>query len=151
MMVAAAATYLEDVVRGLRQEELGRETPCLDWNLLCLLLHVGDSLDVLSAAFGGRPPRPTRMRSDASGLEMDIRARAAETRRAAYGVVAENTVPIADRKLDVDLLLAVAALEMTVHAWDVATARGRPQGIPADLADALLAPAKQTGSSQSRV
>jgi uncharacterized protein (TIGR03086 family) len=45
--------------------------------------------------------------------------------------------------LDAPVLVATAALEITVHGWDVGQATGRRSRIPGDLAEGLLAVAQQ--------
>ena len=47
-----------------------------------------------------------------------------------------------DLGLDAPLLVATAALEITLHGWDVGQATGRRTRIPEDLARGLLAVAQ---------
>ena len=56
---------------------------------------------------------------------------------------ASEQVEVGDLDLDAPLLVATAALEITVHGWDVGQATGRRTRIPDDLAVGLLAVAQQ--------
>ena len=49
-----------------------------------------------------------------------------------------HRVGVGDLGLDAPLLVATAALEITVHGWDVGQATGRGRPIPEDLARGLL-------------
>jgi uncharacterized protein (TIGR03086 family) len=60
-------------------------------------------------------------------------------------------VAVADRILPTGLLVSAAALEITVHGWDVARATGLDHEIPDDLAQALLAVAREVVVADDRV
>ena len=56
---------------------------------------------------------------------------------------ADDEIAIGDLGLDAPLLVATAALEITVHGWDVGQATGSRTRIPDDLARGLLGLAQQ--------
>jgi uncharacterized protein (TIGR03086 family) len=112
-------------------------TPCAGWSLADLLDHMDDGLDAFLEAAGGAvgepvqgPPRP---RTD---LEL-LRSKACHL----LGVWSRRTPPVVlvgDRPVPSGLLICAAALEITVHGWDVGRATGAGPGIPAELAEALM-------------
>jgi uncharacterized protein (TIGR03086 family) len=114
---------------------LGRPTPCAAWTLDGLLGHMSDSLDAFTEAAGGwvevRRPDPTPSRVAA------LQDKACAL-LGAWARAAPDTVTVGDRSVAAPLLVATAALEVTVHGWDVAQATGRRTPIPPLLARHLL-------------
>ncbi len=110
-------------------------TPCADWNLADLLSHMDDGLDAfLEAAEGAvrvEVPRPPG--TDIVGLQVK-----ACRLRGVWSAQSPPTVVVADRELPAGLLVSAAALEITVHGWDVGQATGASAPIPEDLAEALM-------------
>ncbi len=150
LMLAAAGTYLDAAVRGLYEDELARPTPCAYWTVADLLLHVSESLDVLRAIHNVGHAEVRPLGTDAATLEQGIRTRTAATVHAAYAVDGRASVNIADLQLPEELLLAVTALEMGVHGWDIVQARGIACPMPEDLAADLLHAALKTVPAADR-
>ena len=97
-----------------------------------------DALDAFTEAAAGRvevdPVPPTTTRVDA------LREKACALLGAWTAArPTSEQVEVGDLGLDAPLLVATAALEITVHGWDVGQATGRRTRIPADLAEGLLA------------
>jgi len=118
-------------------------TPCEAWDLRTLLLHVSDSLAVLSEAMRahhialGPPP------CDEPSAEPDpvasLRRRARDLLLACAAASAEERlVAIADRELTTSMVAAAGAIEIAVHGWDISVACGIRRPIPPDLAAELL-------------
>jgi uncharacterized protein (TIGR03086 family) len=118
-------------------------TPCERWDLRSLLLHVTDSLAVLTDAMRARqiglgPPPTHEPTSDADPVAcLRRRARALLVARAAAGTD-ERLVAIGDRELTTSLVTAAGAIEIAVHGWDISATCGIPRPIPPPLAAALL-------------
>ena len=127
---------------GIRDEEGPRLTPCEEWTLGDLLVHMVDSLEVVAELAVGRvarigpPPSSRRPEVLADHLRvlgctlLDAWVHADLGRRVDVGVGVGR----------VDALLAaeVGALEIAVHGWDVAVARELPSRFPSLLAASLL-------------
>jgi|SRR5215475_8855273 len=116
-------------------------TPCEGWDLRTLLLHVSDSLGVLTGALRagrvglGPPHEPT---ADADPVAC-LRRRARDLLGACAAAGAEERlVAIADRELTVNLVAATGAIELAVHGWDISAACGIQRPVPPGLAAALL-------------
>lgn len=135
-----ALGYTRARLADVRDDALGRRTPCAAWTLADLLAHMEDALDAFTEAAGGavdvRPPAPA-----AAGRVAALQEKACALLGAWTGP-APGDVVLVDREggldLDSSLLVATAALEVTVHGWDVGQATGRPAPIPAGLACELL-------------
>ncbi len=129
--------YTRVMLADVRPDNLDRPTPCAGWTLAHLLAHMEDALDAFTEAAAGRvevdPVPPTTTRIDA------LREKAC-TLLGAWTAArpASDGVEVGDLGLDAPLLVATAALEITVHGWDVGQATGRRTRIPDDLAEGLL-------------
>jgi uncharacterized protein (TIGR03086 family) len=118
---------------------LPQATPCAGWDLRTLVLHVGDSLSVLTDALQagqiGDGPAPGGEPDPVACLRRRARALlgACATARAGGRLVA-----IADRELTASVVTAAGAIEIAVHGWDISVACGVRQPVPPGLAAALL-------------
>lgn len=136
--------YTRVALAGVDQGDPTRPTPCHDWPLGKLLAHMEDTLDACTEAATGRvslAPTAGRSRLDA------IRLKAC----ALLGWWLEHPAPavaIGDRWLPADVLVGAAALEITVHGWDLHRAGGRPVPVPAALAGPLLAVARDVADAE---
>jgi uncharacterized protein (TIGR03086 family) len=113
-------------------EFLSRPTPCPGWDLETLLGHLGDSVEALTLAIGGAAggAGPAgdpvgRLRGSAGGLLMAARD-------------CGQRVVVGDRVLTSNMVVVTAAIEITVHGWDIRMACGDRQPVPASLATILL-------------
>ncbi|WP_395690251.1 TIGR03086 family metal-binding protein [Nocardioides sp.] len=121
---------------------LGRPTPCEAWTLADLLAHMEDALDAFAEAAGGAVE--VRGGATAAGRVAVLQEKACALLGAWSGPAPGDVVlavrpPARDRvDLGSGLLVATAALEVTVHGWDVGQATGSPAPVPEALARALL-------------
>ena len=127
-------------------DRLGDPTPCAEWDLAALLHHMDDGLDAFTeAATGTVSLVPT---AGVPRLE-SIRAKAC----ALLGWWCEHPpddVRVGDLPLPAGLLVGTAALEITVHGWDVHQALGTGRRLPEALAEALLPVAALTVGDRDR-
>ncbi|MGW3914266.1 TIGR03086 family metal-binding protein [Streptomyces sp. NPDC005070] len=138
-LLERSLAYASVGVAAVPRAGLRRPTPCAEWDLGELLHHLDDSVEALyEGVADGRvglcPARP------AADPVCAFRERAG----ALLGVCAavSGAPPpdpaVGDRSLGAGLLVAVGALEIAVHGWDVARACGRARPIPSALALELL-------------
>jgi uncharacterized protein (TIGR03086 family) len=126
VLLADAVRYALGIAALVDQRQLTASTPCPGWNLDRLLRHLAGSIAVLDEAITGTPAPPA-----AAGDPVELlRDRAAGLLWTAF--TAEDrtgyAVPV----------IAVGAIEITVHAWDIAVACASPRRIPSRLARPLL-------------
>jgi uncharacterized protein (TIGR03086 family) len=130
--------YTRVVLADVRCDGLDRPTPCAGWSLADLLAHMEDALDAFTEAAAGHvvvaPVPPTGTRVDALREKACALLGAWAAARSAPGAV-----EVGGLGLDAPTLVATAALEITLHGWDVGQTTGRRTRIPADLAQGLLA------------
>jgi uncharacterized protein (TIGR03086 family) len=129
-----ALGYTRVALADVGPHNLGAPTPCAGWTLTRLLGHMEDALDAFTEAAAGHvhvdPAPPTDDRVEA------LREKACAL-LGAWTQARPGSVGVGDRQLDAPLLVATAALEITVHGWDVAQSTGRRTPIPEDLAGRL--------------
>ena len=139
---------LRSAVAGISDGSL--RTPCADWNVTQVLQHAaGDQLGY--AAFitgeGGPSFDPFSPSGDIDGepsafLEPTLRASAA-----AFATIDADTpevpTPLPQGALPAPVAVGACALDAAVHAWDIAVATGQPSPLSEDLAEKLLAVAKE--------
>jgi uncharacterized protein (TIGR03086 family) len=131
--------YTRVQLAGVRPGLLDRPTPCAGWTLADLLTHMEDSLDAFTEAAGGAvetygPPGE-------AGRVSVIQEKACALLGAwSRPVPGDVVIRAGDTGLDLgsSLLVATAALEVTVHGWDVARTTGSAAPLPDGLARALL-------------
>jgi len=142
-VLSAATRYLFQSLLLVREADLSAPTPCQDWDLRRLLRHVRTSLadvtDVLAVRDVGR------------GFSLEPGAAAGSDPIAALraGIVdfllASTSLPTAGRwcaiqgrSLPAKIVVYVGAIEMVLHAWDIAQACGIDRPITSEIASALL-------------
>jgi len=141
-LLQSAARYALAGAALVTPQLLSRPTPCSGWDLETLLDHLCDSIGVLGKAIatGGvaasaAPPHPgpgpdpvTRLRGQTARLLAACAAAGPAARRVAIG----------DRELTASLVAVTAAIEITVHGWDIWVACGAGRPVPLGLAAVLL-------------
>ncbi|HEY1623078.1 MAG TPA: maleylpyruvate isomerase family mycothiol-dependent enzyme [Streptosporangiaceae bacterium] len=139
VLLAEAVRYMLGRAASVGRRELAASTPCPGWNLDALLRHLAESIEILDTAITGTPPParpdcavtcPGTCAGTTDPVEL-LRDRAAGLLWTAF--TAEDrtgcAVPV----------IAVGAIEITVHGWDVSAACASPAPIPPQLAAPLLA------------
>lgn len=133
-----SATYMLEALSGLTHEHLTRPTPCADWNLRTLLLHIADAADGLAGLVAtGELSFPTPPRTD----DADPVAVAHDRVRRLLDIVesAGRRHALADEPRRWATTAAHAgAIELAAHAWDINMTVGEDRAIPAELATELL-------------
>jgi uncharacterized protein (TIGR03086 family) len=146
------AGYADGVLDLVTPALLPWPTPCRAWNLGMLLDHLGESLTALCegvsahcvalSAPAARDFHPDAEHWSATTLVATVRRRAAVLLHASAQADSDALVSVGGHSMAIDCLLTVGALEIAVHAWDVAQACGQPVPIPAWAATDLLAQAR---------
>jgi uncharacterized protein (TIGR03086 family) len=139
-LLEPSISYALGVVRSVTPELLSRPTPCRAWDLGMLLRHASESLaafcDGIEAGRVGLDPA-----AEDSDLAADpalvFRDRACELLGASTSHQ-RQVIEVAGCPLAAGVLAATAALEVTVHGWDISRACGQRRPIPRALATDLL-------------
>ena len=134
---------LRFVVARVGDDEWTLATPCEKWNVAQVVRHAaGDQLGYAAAITGSGGPTedpfaPSADRPARSTVDAALAAAAA-----AFATVEPGTpevpCPLPLGPLPAETVVAAAALDAAVHAWDVAVATGQPSPLPAELAERLM-------------
>ncbi|TQJ87100.1 TIGR03086 family metal-binding protein [Streptomyces sp. SLBN-31] len=148
-LLERSLAYALGSVAAVPPGSLERATPCAEWDLGELLGHLDDSLDALYEGLtGGRiglaPVAPV-----AGDLACAFRTRAGAV-LGAWAAGPGERVLVGEVPLDVRVMAAVGAVEITVHGWDVARSCGRPRPVPGALAAELLPVARCVVAAEDR-
>lgn len=140
-----AIAFTLGAVHAVTPDRLSDPTPCEQWDLRALLIHVTDSLEALCDGLGtGRvdmsPPEPISVpvpaiaSAPADDPVADLRGQAARLRGVWADGIRRTPVRIANSALDPRIVLGVGAVEIAVHGWDICRACGLRRPIPPALA-----------------
>jgi uncharacterized protein (TIGR03086 family) len=129
-------------------EAMSNRTPCDEWNLSALLLHMNDSLLALHRAIAvahvgldtaGDDGDPAGDHGDPAGDPIGtLRNRACRMIGAWANAREPSPISIGDRTLTPAIVAATGGVEVAVHGWDVARACGHDRPVPKALAEELL-------------
>jgi uncharacterized protein (TIGR03086 family) len=143
-LLERAMGYTLGSLHTVTSAAMSQPTPCRDWDLRALLLHMNDSLRTLHEAVvvGHLEIDPGAVGADYGRPELDpvatLRNRACAMVGAWADLRAPADVAVAGRPLTAGIVAATGAVEVAVHGWDVARATGRHHPLPAGLAEELL-------------
>ena len=130
-----ALSFTRLTLAEVTDADLPRRTPCERWDLGRLLAHMEDALDAFTEGAHGSVDLDDRV---------PVAVRVGNLQRKACGLLsawsraAPESVDIGGVALDTATVALAAALEVTVHGWDVARAIGSDRRVPDDLARLLL-------------
>lgn len=131
-----ALSYTRVALSDVRDDDLGRPTPCGRWDLGPLLAHMEDALDAFAEGATGRVDLTDRVPAH---VRVDrLREKACALLAAWSRPGAPTTVRIGPHAIETYVVAQAATLEVAVHGWDVAQSVGTCRPIPPRLATGLL-------------
>lgn len=146
-LLERAIGYTRLALADVSADLLDRPTPCAEWSLEELLAHMEDALDAfLQAASGFVDVHPV---SAATGRVGALQEKACAL-LGAFSRAVPLRVAVGGADLPGGLLLTTAALEVTLHGWDVGQSTGRGNPIPTSLAEELLTVAHRVIAAADR-
>jgi uncharacterized protein (TIGR03086 family) len=142
-LLGGAIRYALGACAQVRPADLSLPTPCAAWDLRALLAHLAASMaDLTSGLRTGSlelaAPAPDGRAAAGDPVEV-VRDQAANLLVACYAHHGHDRfVSVGGMPLAAGIVACTAALEITVHGWDVSAARGRAEEIPPGLAASIL-------------
>ena len=130
-----ALSYTRVILSEVTDADLPRRTPCERWDLGQLLAHMDDALDAFTEGAHGAVDLDDRVPVQ---VRVDSLQQKACALLAAWSRETPEHVRIGDYHLETPVVALAAALEITVHGWDVGRALGAGRPIPDELAHGLL-------------
>jgi uncharacterized protein (TIGR03086 family) len=140
-------SYTRVALAAVSDADLGRPTPCAGWDLGRLLAHMEDSLDAFDEGAAGQVQLGGTVRAR-------VRVRSLQEKACAllgtWSAEPPTRTRIGPHPVDTSVLVLAAALEITVHGWDVAASLELWHPLPDDLAGRLLPAASVLVSPDDR-
>lgn len=142
-----ALAYTRGALRHVHDRDLGLPTPCRRWDLGQLLAHMDDALGAFTDGAGGAVAVDVAAPAEVRVRRLQAKACALH---GAWSTPPPESVTVGGLAVDTSTLVLAAALEITVHGWDVAESTGHVARIPDDLARHLLPVAKALVTADDR-
>lgn len=148
-LASAEATLqvLQRVVHGIASDDLKRQTPCREFDVAGLTDHLLNSIALLGDAAGAQLPE----RNQEDSVERQVIAAARPMLDAWHRRGLGGTVQFGDNEAPAKFMVAVLSLEFLVHAWDYASAVGRPIDVADSLTEYVTALAQRIITPVGRV
>jgi uncharacterized protein (TIGR03086 family) len=137
-----AVRWTERVVAAVTDDQLDRATPCAEWTLRELLVHMAGSNNGFADTAEGRPTDPAVWAGATIGPDV-----VDEYVKSSRRVLAAFAAPdVMDRTFDVHgfgeyparVAIGMHLIDFLVHGWDVARAVDIPAELDVDLCTAVL-------------
>lgn len=135
---------LRSAVAGVPADGWQRPTPCEQWDVAQVLQHAaGDQLAYVAKLTGGPGPDydPFEPSGTLDGSPTTLLEPALVASAAAFATVdpsdTDVPVPVPPFTLPANRAVEAAALDATIHAWDIAVATGQRSPLTPSLAQAL--------------
>jgi len=136
---------LRTVIAGVGPDGWQRPTPCDQWSVTQILQHAaGDQLGYASALGVGPGPAynpfaPSGQLDEDPAAFTEQALVASATAFAAVDADAQDDAkPLPLPPMTAEQVVAAAALDAAVHAWDIAVATGQPSPLTPELSQALM-------------
>ena len=145
-LLERALCYALGQLHAVTSADLARPTPCPEWDLRGLLLHMDDSLIALQEALdlawvdigdSGEAEPAYGPADSAISLVGKVRGHASRL-LGALAEASEGLVWVGGLPVPKSIVTSAGAVDVAVHGWDVARACGRAQPIPERLATEIL-------------
>lgn len=136
-LLERALAYTRGTLVTVRPVHLCLPTPCDRWRLADLLGHMEDALDAFSEGAGGAIGLRSAAPAPAEDRTTSLQVKAC----ALLGAWASATTPLVEvggRPVPVGTVSRLAAVEITVHGWDVGATTGYGDPVPDELAAELM-------------
>jgi uncharacterized protein (TIGR03086 family) len=139
-LLEQAVGYTLGTLRYAAPGTLSQPSPCAGWDLQALLEHMIDSFTALQEAADAGEVELADVRDLWEAPVADPVEALRDRASALLGAWTHcgDLVTIAGATLPSGIVAGAGAVEIAVHGWDVGQSCGRPEPIPAPLAQALL-------------
>lgn len=141
----ASLAVLLGVLRGVTAEDLGKATPCEEFNVSELLDHLAGSLQSIGRALGAELEDHTEATPEVRIAELAQPTMEAFNKRGVQGAV-----DMGFAELPATTVAGILNLELLVHAWDFAKATEQQVAVSDVVSDYVTELAQKTISEQVR-
>lgn len=142
----ATLAELQQVVHRIAADDLGKQTPCREFDIAGLTDHLMNSITAIGKAAGEELPPPDS--SDSVERQIIMAARPALDAWRARGL--DGTVRIGENEAPATVMAGILSIEFLIHAWDYAQAIGQKVQPTEELADFVYGLARQIITPEGR-
>lgn len=140
-LLERAAEWAATKVKAVTADQLGKGTPCDEWDVRALTNHMTSGVKMVGRAARGEEPDPQAFGGEHVGDHPGAAySSALESTRAALeepGVMDRTwRLPFGERPAQA--ALPIFGVDQITHGWDLAKATGQDTTIPPDLAAAAM-------------
>jgi len=157
-LLERAISYTLGQLNGVTTAALKSPTPCTQWDLAALLVHMTDSLTALQEAMDlrevapgdrgaggrrqslpghGRPGKRPPANDPAAYLVAALRGRACHL-LGSLAIAGDHLVTVGGYPVPASIVTSAGAVDVAVHGWDIGCACGALLPIPEELAQEML-------------
>jgi len=141
----ATLAVCQNVLRGIREGDVDRPTPCSEFTIGQLTDHLIGSMISLGGVAGAHV-----IPADVGTLESRVAFVAQQALEAWHRRGVEGTVKRGERDMPADLAASILSVELLVHAWDFAVATGQQVAVSDEVSNYVLDLAQEVISPQAR-
>ncbi|STZ25203.1 TIGR03086 family protein [Mycolicibacterium aichiense] len=134
-------------MHGIASDDLNKQTPCREFDVAGLTDHLLNSITLLGGAAGAQFPE--RDRDDSVERQVIAAARPAVDAWRRRGL--DGTVPFGENEAPARFMAGILSVEFLIHAWDYASAIGRPIDAPDSLTEYVSGLARRIITPEGRV
>jgi uncharacterized protein (TIGR03086 family) len=138
---------LQRVLHSIAAGDLGKQTPCREFDIAALTDHLMNSITTIGGVAGATfPPR-----DNTDSVERQI-ARAARPALDAWrrrGV--DGSVQLGSNEVPAKVMAGILSIEFLIHAWDYAQATGQTVDPAPELAEFVFGLARKIITPQGRI
>ncbi|WP_431238383.1 TIGR03086 family metal-binding protein [Mycolicibacterium aichiense] len=143
----ASLQVLQQVMHGIASDDVNKQTPCREFDVAGLTDHLLHSITLLGGAAGAQFPE--RNPDDSVERQVIAAARPAVDAWRRRGL--DGTVPFGENEAPARYMAGILSVEFLIHAWDYASAIGRPIDAPDSLTEYVSGLAHRIITPEGRV
>lgn len=142
----ASLAELQKVVHPIGAADLGKQTPCTEFDIAGLTDHLMNSIAALGGAAGAQMPQ--RDSEDSVERQIVLAARPALDAWRRRGV--DGTVQLQGNDVPAKMMAGILSIEFLIHAWDYAQAIGQRVDPTPELAEFVYGLARNIITPEGR-
>lgn len=143
----ATLGVLQQVLQGIGEDDLDRQTPCREFDVASLTDHLLNSITLIGSAAGAQLPERDTAASVEDQVVTAARPAVAAWRRRGL----DGAVPFGQGEAPARMMARILSLEFLVHAWDYAAATGQTLDVADEQPECVLGWAREIITPEGRV
>ncbi len=142
----ATFTELQRVLHQIAADDLGKQTPCREFDIAALTDHLMNSITTIGGVAGASfPPRDN---TDSVERQIILAARPALDAWRKRGI--EGSVQLGPNEVPASVMAGILSIEFLIHAWDYAQVTGQTVDPTPELSEFVFGLAREIITPQGR-